>query len=151
MTKKKNNPDIEDSVPRLSDESAGLGTIRINHSVIAGIVRLATQSVTGVINVGGAGVVEGLTDFFSKKESERGVNVTECEDGGYEIEVRVVLKFGVDLAKTGTQVQDAIREQILSMTGNHAKIINVVIDDIKQESLDPDEDPEDSWTGPASD
>lgn len=151
MTKKKNNPDIEDSVPSLSDESAGLGTIRINHSVIAGIVRLATQSVTGVINVGGAGVVEGLTDFFSKKESERGVNVTECEDGGYEIEVRVVLKFGVDLAKTGTQVQDAIREQILSMTGNHAKIINVVIDDIKQESLDPDEDPKDSWTGPASD
>ena len=63
----------------------------------------------------------------------------------------MVLKFGVDLAKTGTQVQDAIREQILSMTGNHAKIINVVIDDIKQESLDPDEDPEDSWTGPASD
>ena len=151
MSKKKNNPDIEDSVPSLSDESAGLGTIRINHSVIAGIVHLATQSVTGVINVGGAGVVEGLTDFFSKKESERGVNVTECEDGGYEIEVRVVLKFGVDLAKTGTQVQDAIREQILSMTGNHAKIINVVIDDIKQESLDPDEDPEDSWTGPASD
>ena len=69
MTKKKNNPDIEDSVPSLSDESAGLGTIRINHSVIAGIVRLATQSVTGVINVGGAGVVEGFTDFFSKKES----------------------------------------------------------------------------------
>ncbi|MEK9986640.1 MAG: Asp23/Gls24 family envelope stress response protein, partial [Opitutae bacterium] len=62
MTKKKNDHDIDDSVPNLSDQSSGLGTIRINHSVIAGIVRLATQSVKGVVNVGGAGVVEGLTD-----------------------------------------------------------------------------------------
>jgi uncharacterized alkaline shock family protein YloU len=151
MTKKKNDHDIDDSVPNLSEQSSGLGTIRINHSVIAGIVRLATQSVKGVVNVGGAGVVEGLTDFFSKKESERGVSVTECDDGGYEIEVRVVLKFGVDLAKTGTQIQDAIRDQILSMTGNHAKIINVVIDDIKKDTLEHQDDEDDSWSGPNSD
>ena len=92
-----------------------------------------------------------MTDFFSKKESERGVSVTECDDGGYEIEVRVVLKFGVDLAKTGTQIQDAIRDQILSMTGNHAKIINVVIDDIKKDTLEQQDDEDDSWSGPNSD
>ena len=111
----------ETSIPTLSEESSELGTIRINHSVVAGIVRLATQSVKGVVNVGTAGVVEGLTDFFSKKESERGVKVTESSDGGYEIEVRVVLEFGVDLAKTGVAIQETIRDQILSMTGNHAR------------------------------
>ncbi len=150
MTKKKTNPDPEDSIPTFSEESGSLGTIRINHSVVAGIVRLATQSVKGVINVGGAGVVEGLTDFFAKKESERGVSVSEQEDGTYKIEVRVVLRFGVDLAKTGAIIQEAIRDQILSMTGNHASVIDVVIDDIKQESLDRDED-EDTWSGPDSD
>ncbi|MDA0906389.1 MAG: Asp23/Gls24 family envelope stress response protein [Verrucomicrobia bacterium] len=149
MTKKKTNPDSEDSIPTFSEESGSLGTIRINHSVVAGIVRLATQSVKGVINVGGAGVVEGLTDFFAKKESERGVSVSEQEDGTYKIEVRVVLRFGVDLAKTGAIIQEAIRDQILSMTGNHASVIDVVIDDIKQESLDRDED-EDTWSGPDS-
>jgi len=150
MTKKKTNPDSEDSIPTFSEESGSLGTIRINHSVVAGIARLATQSVKGVINVGGAGVVEGLTDFFAKKESERGVSVSEQEDGTYKIEVRVVLRFGVDLAKTGAIIQEAIRDQILSMTGNHASVIDVVIDDIKQESLDRDED-EDTWSGPDSD
>ena len=150
MTKKKTNPDSEDSIPTFSEESGSLGTIRINHSVVAGIVRLATQSVKGVINVGGAGVVEGLTDFFAKKESERGVSVSEQEDGTYKIEVRVVLRFGVDLAKTGAIIQEAIRDQILSMTWNHASVIDVVIDDIKQESLDRDED-EDTWSGPDSD
>jgi len=150
MTKKKTNSDSVDSIPTFSEESGSLGTIRINHSVVAGIVRLATQSVKGVINVGGAGVVEGLTDFFAKKESERGVSVTEGDDGTYQIEVRVVLRFGVDLAKIGALIQEAIRDQILSMTGNHASVIDVVIDDIKQESIDREDEGEDTWSGPDS-
>jgi len=144
MTKKKDDTE-EEIVPTISEESSELGTIRINHSVVAGIVRLATQSVKGVVNVGGGGVVEGLTDFFSKKESERGVKVTESDKGGYEIEVRVVLEFGVDLAKIGTTIQEAIRDQILAMTGNHAKTIDVVIDDIKMDSGDKDSI-EDNWS-----
>ena len=144
MTKKTKEEPEETSIPTLSEESSELGTIRINHSVIAGIVRLATQSVEGVVNVGTAGVVEGLTDFFSKKESERGVKVKESPDGGYEIEVRVVLEFGVDLAKIGVAIQETIRDQILSMTGNHARSIDVIIDDIKMDSPDKAED-EDKW------
>ena len=148
MTKKKQETE-EEIIPTISEESSELGTIRINHSVVAGIVRLATQSVQGVVNVGGGGVVEGLTDFFSKKESERGVKVTESPEGGYEIEVRVVLEFGVDLAKIGMQIQEAVRDQILAMTGNHAKNIDVVIDDIKMDSVDKDSD-DDNWTSNAS-
>lgn len=140
MTRKQKDENTEDSIPTISEESSELGSIRINHSVVAGIVRLATQSVTGVVNVGGAGVVECLTDFFSKKESERGVKVSESPDGGYDIEVRVVLEFGVDLAKVGVSIQEAIRDQILAMTGNHAKNIDVVIDDIKLEPTDKEAD-----------
>ena len=70
MTRKKKEETTEETIPTISEESSELGSIRINHSVVAGIVRLATQSVPGVVNVGGGGVVEGLTNFFSKKESE---------------------------------------------------------------------------------
>ena len=93
--------------------------------------------------------MEGLTDFFSKKESERGVKVTESSEGGYEIEVRVVLEFGVDLAKIGMSIQEAIRDQILAMTGNHTKTIDVVIDDIKMDANEKEDDA-DNWTSTAS-
>ena len=66
MTKKKEESE-EEIIPTISEGSSDLGTIRINHSVVAGIVRLATQSVKGVVNVGGGGVVEGLTDFSLKR------------------------------------------------------------------------------------
>jgi uncharacterized alkaline shock family protein YloU len=142
MTRKKKVTEEQsvESIPTMSEETSALGSIRINHSVIAGIVRLATQSVDGVVNVGGGGVVEGLTDFFSKKESERGVNVSEVDGGGYDIEVRVVLQFGVDLAKTGLSIQESVRDQIFAMTGNHAQNINVVIDDIKMDAINKDDD-----------
>ena len=134
VTKKKLDVSEDFSIPTLSDESTDLGEIKINNSVVAGIVRLATKSVQGVVSVGGGGVVEGITDFFSKKESERGVKVSESHPaGGYEIEVRVVLEFGVDLAKTGFAIQESIRDQILAMTGNPASKIDVIIDDIKMD------------------
>ena len=135
VTKKKLDVSEDFSIPTLSDESTDLGEIKINHSVVAGIVRLATKSIEGVVSVGGGGVVEGITDFFSKKESERGVKVSETEPtGGYQIEVRVVLEFGVDLAKTGFAIQESIRDQILAMTGNPASKIDVIIDDIKMDA-----------------
>ena len=149
MSSKKKIEAESETIPTLSEESSHLGSIRINHSVIAGIVRLATKSVEGVVNVGGGGVVEGLTDFFSKKESERGVSVAESAEGGYSIEVRVVLLFGVDLAKIGLAIQEAIRDQILSMTGSHATNIDVVIDDIKMDANDKDEDSE-KWVDEAT-
>ena len=133
--------DEQVSIPSLTEDSNELGVIRINNSVVAGIVRLATKDVPGVVNVGGGGVVEGITEFFSKKESERGVTVAEAKGGGYEIEVRVTLKFGIDLAKTGVAIQEAVREQILSMTGNPASRIDVVIDDIKMDAPDKDDAP----------
>ena len=139
VTKKKLDVSEDFSIPTLSDESTDLGEIKINHSVVAGIVRLATKSVQGVVSVEGGGVVEGITDFFSKKESEydsRGVKISENKlTGGYEIEVRVVLEFGVDLAKTGFAIQESIRDQILAMTGNPASKIDVIIDDIKMDEV----------------
>ena len=57
----------------------------------------------------------------------------------------MVLEFGVDLAKIGTTIQESIRDQILAMTGNHAKNIDVVIDDIKMDGGGKDLD-DDNWS-----
>ena len=142
MTKKKEESE-EEIIPTITEESSELGTIRINHSVVAGIVRLATQSVKGVVNVGG-GVVEGLTNFFSKKESEEVLKLMNRPREDMRLKSSSP-KFGVDLAKIGTSIQEAIRDQILAMTGNHAKTIDVVVDDIKMDSGDKDSE-EENWS-----
>ena len=49
------------------------------------------------------------------------------------------MEFGVDLAKTGVAIQESVRDQILAMTGNHAKNIDVINDDIKVDTADKEE------------
>ena len=135
----------DQEIPTITEESTSLGDIKINHSVVASIVRLATMEVDGVFAVGGGGVVEGIAEFLSKKESERGVRVADTEGGAYDIEVRVVLKFGVDLARIGMQIQETVRDRIVDMTSKPGERIDVVIDGIKMETSPQSPEAEGNW------
>lgn len=130
------NADVQ---PEPLEEQNSLGEIKINHSVIASIVRLAALEVTGVYGVG-SGFVDQLGGIFSKKESDRGVKVNEDAEGSYQIEIRVVMAYGCELAKTAQNVQLAIRNQIQTMTGKEVSKVDVIIDGVrmkeeKKESL----------------
>lgn len=116
----------------LLDESADLGDIKINLSVVASIVRLAALNIEGVTGVGGS-FVDGITEIFSKKESERGVRVTEDPSGAYLIEIRVILQFGSELAKVAYNIQQAVQEQVFKMTNKEVAKVDVIIDGIKMQ------------------
>ncbi len=109
-----------------------MGDIRINHSVVASIVRLAALEVSGVAAVGG-GFVDGIAEIFSKKGDERGVRVEEDEVGDYRIEIRLILRFGVELAAAASQVQQRIAEQVEKMTSKSVARVNVIIDGVRTE------------------
>ncbi len=95
--------------------------------------------------VGGGGVVEGIAEFLSKKESERGVTVADSDGGAYDIEVRVILRFGVDLAKVGMQIQETVRDRVVDMTSKPVERIDVVIDGIKMDPSDQSSGPAEGW------
>lgn len=138
----------QDAIPESIDDQNSLGEIKINHSVIAGIVRLAALEVKGVSGVGG-GFVEGLTEIFSKRESDRGVKVSEDENGYYAIEIRLLMEFGSDLAKTAYNVQLAVRDRLNQMTGKQVSHVNVVIDGVKVSEPSTEKQPaESSWPKP---
>ena len=140
MTKEPDNQN-ESTIPTLSEDSNTLGEIRINHSVVASIVRLAALEVSGVAAVGG-GFVDGIAEIFSKKGDERGVRVEEDEVGDYRIEIRLVLRFGVELAATASQVQQRIAQQIEKMTSKNVARVNVIIDGVR---TDDEVKPDDDW------
>ena len=117
-------------IPTVSEESNSLGDIRIKHSVVANIVRLAALEVSGVVAVGGS-FVDGIAEIFSKKGDERGVRVDEDEAGEYLIEIRIILRFGVELAAVAQEVQQRVAEQVGKMTSNGVARVNVFIDDIR--------------------
>lgn len=122
------NPNVQSEPP--VEEQNSYGEIKINHAVIASIVRLAALEVAGVYGVG-SGFVEQLGGIFTKRESDRGVKVQEDAEGRYQIEIRVIMAYGSELAKAAQNVQIAVRNQIQSMTGKEVGRVDVVIDGVR--------------------
>ena len=124
--------DVKVPFPKAQGNEGVMGDIKINHSVVANIVRLAAQNVEGVHSVGG-GFVEGITEIFSKKDSERGVRVSENEVGEYVIEVKVNLLFGYELAKVGEAIQKSVAQHVQCMTMKQVDRVDVIIDGVRNE------------------
>jgi uncharacterized alkaline shock family protein YloU len=146
MSNESENNSNESTIPTVSEDSNTLGEIRINHSVVASIVRLAALEVVGVAAVGG-GFVDGIAEIFSKKGDERGVRVDQDEVGDYKIEIRVILRFGVELATVGNQIQQRIAEQVEKMTSKNVARVNVVIDGVR--TTEQEKEAKDDWDGQA--
>lgn len=129
---KKTEPSTESSIPTISEDSNTLGEIHINHSVVASIVRLAALEVPGVAEVcSGGGFVDGITEIFSKRSDERGIQIDKDEVGDYKIKIRVILYFGVELAATGNEIQQRIVEQVEKMTSKSVAKVDVIIDEVR--------------------
>lgn len=113
------------------DEPPELGDIKINHNVIASIVRLAALQVSGVAGVGG-GIADGIGELFAKREADhRGVRVSESSEGTYAIEVRLIVAYGSDIGRTAYDVQVDVRKQVMAMTGKDVAKIDVVIEGVR--------------------
>ncbi|MDC3132462.1 Asp23/Gls24 family envelope stress response protein [Opitutae bacterium] len=134
-----NNEHSETNVPLVSEETKTLGDIQINFNVVANIVRIAALEVPGVATVGG-GLVDGIADMFPQKKFDRGVRVKADEVGDYIIDIKVILKFGVELAHVAEQAQHRIIEQVEKMTSRSVSLVNVIVDGVKTTEKTQNED-----------
>lgn len=141
-----NKINFEDGIPMINENPGSLGDIKINHSVVANIARIAATEIDGVYPLDQS-LVDGITEIFSKKESDRGVRVSEDPAGDYNIEIRVILRFGISLAKVAIQVQENIKDKISKMTMKNVSRVDVIIDGVRNEDKPqqiPNINPEDA-------
>ena len=137
--------------PTRMDDQPELGDIKINHDVVASIVRLAAQEVQGVAGVGG-GMADGISELFSKREADkRGVKVTEDARGDYAIELRVVVTYGTEIGRTAYEVQVAVRKQVIAMTDKGVSRVDVIVEGVRLPSngsaTTNGDRPDDLWAG----
>jgi len=139
--------------PTRIDDQPELGDIKINHTVVASIVRLAALQIKGVAAVGG-GLVDGISELFSKRESDsRGVKVVEDASDAYAIELRIAVLYGTEIGRTAYDVQMAVRRQVMAMTGKGVNKVDVIIEGVRLPSdSTPAERTDDVWPeSPATD
>ena len=129
MSDKKDQKENSNGV--VTEETTAYGDIKINHNVVASIVRLAALEVDGVDAVAGGSFVDNVREIF---KPDHAISVGENEGGQYVIEVRVVMRFGVELAKVAMQAQESIRNQVKTMTMKEVAQVDVIIDGVRNDA-----------------
>jgi len=115
-------------------EDSGMGSISINNEVVAEIVAMAAREVPGVVSLASGSIKDDIAGLFgSKREGTSSVSIHEMEDGSYHIGVKLILTFGVQLAKVAQAVQVAVRERVENMTNKDVSKVNVIVDGIRRE------------------
>lgn len=127
-----------DSLEPLQEDSS-LGSISINNEVVANIVAMAAREVPGVVCLASGGLKEDIAGFFGSKR-DGSVSIREDENGSYEIGIKLILTFGVQLAKVAEEVQIAIRDQVHNMTNKDVARVNVIVDGIRQNNPKGDDE-----------
>lgn len=134
----KDQPAKQQSMPGLEADDASLaeenntGVIKVSHEVVANIVRITVLAVPGVVSVGSSGGLrEEFVGLFNRRDASPGITVTENDHGTYEVTVKVILRYGVELAKVGEDIQNAVREQVTKMTSKKVTKVDVLIDGVR--------------------
>jgi len=60
----------------------------------------------------------------------------------------VILRFGVELATVGNEIQQRIAEQVEKMTSKNVARVNVIIDGVRT-TEEEEEEAKDDWDGQA--
>lgn len=111
------------------DDGTELGAIRIHNSVIASIARLAVLKVPGVVEMSGS-FAEGLASMVGKASFDRGIKV-DMEDQKINLDLHIVIAFGVRIPQVAWRIQNDVRKAIEDMTGKKIGLINVVVQGVR--------------------
>jgi len=110
-----------------SDES----NLKVSKDVIATLASTAALDIPGVAAVA-VSAVSNLRRLFGKRGERDGVTVT-FENGIANVEISIVVKYGVRVPDVAKQVQEAAKEAI-ETAGIRVKRVDVIVTDMKLET-----------------
>ena len=110
------------------------GSHIISDEVIAAIALNAAQEIEEITFP--TRITNGIAERFGKKQWARGIKV-EQKDEGVIIEIKVVIKYGVNIPEVCSRIQEKVIEQVEKLTG-----LKVLAVDINVTGLDVPSQPQ---------
>ncbi|MDO8886518.1 Asp23/Gls24 family envelope stress response protein [Candidatus Oleimmundimicrobium sp.] len=110
------------------EQELELNNFKISKSVLELIAGLETIEVEGVAGLSGT-VVEGIKDWFTKKQQSKGVKVL-IEDDVLSIILHVTLDYGYVISEVARKIQTNVKDTLETMMGIKVKNVDVFIDNI---------------------
>jgi len=99
------------------------GQVKISNDVVGTIANIAASEIAGVSDLSG-GITGDLAEMFGKKSLTKGVKVI-VEDEVVEIELNVIVDFGIKIPDVAWQIQENVKNAVETMTGLKVKEVDI--------------------------
>lgn len=113
-------------------EKEGMGEIRISSDVVSIIASNAALEVEGIASFGG-GIAGNLSQVLGRKNPYKGVKVEITENREVNIDLHIVVEYGVRIPDVAWKLQERIKQNVEQMTGLHVEEINVHVQGVNFE------------------
>jgi uncharacterized alkaline shock family protein YloU len=113
-------------------EKEGMGEIRISSDVVSIIASNAALEVEGISSFGG-GIAGNLSQVLGRKNPYKGVKVEVTENREVNIDLHIVVEYGVRIPDVAWKLQERIKQNVEQMTGLHVEEINVHVQGVNFE------------------
>ncbi|NLD87663.1 MAG: Asp23/Gls24 family envelope stress response protein [Clostridiales bacterium] len=105
------------------------GSIDITSDVIAGIVSVCANNCYGVKGIVGKKNAGGITKLLRREKPNQGIKIEKLK-GCVNIELHIVVRYGINIAAVGNSIISEIRYNVERMTGITVGKVDVCVDAI---------------------
>ena len=111
-----------------------LGRIEVSSQVIASIAGHAAGGCYGVVAMAARGLRDGIAQRLQMENLHRGVEV-KVDAEGIDIDLWVVVEYGVRISEVARSLQDAVRYEVEKALAITVKTVNVNVQGIHLEEV----------------
>ena len=107
-----------------------LGSIVIDNSVIANIAGISAMESYGIVGMASKSATDGIFELLKFENLSKGIKVN-TENNQINIELHVVLEYGVKFSVVGQNIIERVKFNIENLTGLTIDNIEVLVEGIR--------------------
>lgn len=109
-----------------------LGKVVVSEEAIAKMAGYVATSCYGVVGMLYHGKVDGLTSFFKRDKTSKGIKVERTDDS-IVIEMHIMVEYGINMTVIAESISQNVKYQLLENAGIEISEVRVFIDGVRCE------------------
>jgi uncharacterized alkaline shock family protein YloU len=108
-----------------------LGTIFINEDVLLRIAGYTAVECYGIVAMSSRRAKDGIVEWLGRENLTRGVQVRLAEDGSLDVDLFIVVEYGISIVVVCNSIIETVKYKLESMVGVAVRRINISVEGIR--------------------
>ena len=108
-----------------------LGTIFITEDVLLRMAGYAALECYGIVAMSSKRAKDGLVEWLGRENLTRGVQIRFAENGALDVELFIVVEYGISIVEVCKSIVETVRYKLESMVGATVNRISISVEGIR--------------------